>query len=235
MPRSCIVRAGADPKIRGTPGHVLLCHLKLTGFVCFFYAICWSSWRWNDGSVCEFNQDLWNTGVVPCGERSDYTRVRRAERIRTWKARCNIWNDHKTMCDWNSCLFTLVLVSTQSTTVDVSGELHPVHQKLCDFPSLWCDKVMDPVRDDKEMILNHIYHSVLKGLHYVLSGKRLTLSHYQSSKRENCFLQPLRLWFVSLSSCNLSQVFSRGNNNPTDPNQQLHRDLSRALSIYWSL
>lgn len=41
----------------------------------FFYCTCSSFWRWNDGSLCEFNQDLWNTGLVPCGKRPHYTRV----------------------------------------------------------------------------------------------------------------------------------------------------------------
>lgn len=118
----------------------------------FFYCTCPSFWRWNDGSLCEFNQDLWNTGLVPCGERPRYTRVCGNSSL-FWLQHAYPNERHVVTSEFVivACchrlwwLFFLVLVSTQSTAVDVCRELHPVHQELCDFPSFWCDKVLKPV------------------------------------------------------------------------------------------
>lgn len=91
-------------------------------FLFFFYFLncaCSSFWRWNDGSLCEFNQDLWNTGLVPCGERPHYTRVCGNGSLFWLQNAC--WNERHVgtlefvivLCchrDW--LLFFLVLVST---------------------------------------------------------------------------------------------------------------------------
>lgn len=127
--------------------HILFCGTKLTAsslYLLFLLKV-----KWRESALTQptpvrcWRGALWRT-ITPY--RSMWKRW--IFQAAAWKA-CSEKNN-KQQAIWichnihDSSL--VVFVSIQPPAADLCRELHPVHQKLCHFPFIWCYKVMKLIR-----------------------------------------------------------------------------------------